>query len=91
MHCASRKGAGHPAARYPKAECAQHALQVAAAAPLLGASLLALALTCIPSFCSGQVVYPLSYGGDVKYRFEKPGTYWLAWAVFTDLDSLQQM
>jgi len=25
-----------------------------------------------------QVVYPLSYGGDAKYRFDKPGTYWSA-------------
>ncbi|KAI7843922.1 hypothetical protein COHA_002464 [Chlorella ohadii] len=25
-----------------------------------------------------EVVYPLSYGGDAKYRFDKPGTYWFA-------------
>lgn len=91
-----KKAAGDPAARCVTAECAQPTLPVAAAAPLLeGASLLGLALICplfkCSSFCSGQVIYPLSYGGDVKYRFEEPGTYWSACAVFTDLDPLQQI
>ena len=25
-----------------------------------------------------QVIYPLSYGGNAKYQFDAPGTYWWA-------------